>query len=90
MAPIMIKREVLKEIDLLPEDKLIDIYNFIHHFRLDIETEQAKNLKSTLAFAGCWSDIPEDQFQAILSDIVQRRHQAFSRSSDSQFKIGGG
>jgi hypothetical protein len=79
MAPIVIKQKVLQEIDLLPEDKLIDIYNFIHHFRLGIETIRANSRQSTMAFAGCWADMPEDQFQAIQSDIEQRRHQAFAR-----------
>ena len=75
----MIKQKVLQEIDLLPEDRLVDIYNFIHHFRLGIETTQAKPLKPTLAFAGCWNDMPEEAFQAMLGDIERRRRQAFAR-----------
>ena len=74
---LVIKHKVLQEIELLPEDRLIDIYNFIHHFRLGVEAIESKPVKPTLSFAGCWGDLTEDQFEAISSDIEQRRHQAF-------------
>jgi len=79
MAPLVIKRKVLQEIELLPEDKLIDIYNFIHHFRLGVETAESKPQKSTLSFASSWNDMSEDVFQVMLLDIEQRRQQSFSR-----------
>ena len=78
MAPLVIKRKVLQEIELLPEDKLIDIYNFIHHFRLGVETAESKPTKSTLAFAGSWNDMAEDVFQDMSLEIERRRQQAFS------------
>jgi len=79
MTPLVIKRKVLQEIELLPEDKMMDIYNFIHHFRLGVETAESKPTKSTLSFAGSWSDMSEDVFQAMSLDIEQRRQQSFSR-----------
>ena len=79
MAPLVIKRKVLQEIDLLPEDKLIDIYNFIHHFRLGVEKAESIPTKSTVSFAGSWSDMPEDMFQEMSREVEQRRQQAFSR-----------
>lgn len=79
MAPLMIKQKVLQEIELLPEDKLVDIYNFIHHLRLGVETAESKPAKSIMSFAGSWNDMPEDVFQAMSLDIQQRRNQSFSR-----------
>ena len=79
MVSLVIKRKVLQEIELLPEDKLIDIYNFIHHFRLGVETVESKPAKSTISFAGSWNDMSEDLLQAISLDIEQRRQQSFSR-----------
>jgi hypothetical protein len=79
MTPLIIKNKVLKEIDLIPEDKLADLYNFIHHFRLGLEKSQVTKSKQILAFAGCWEDIPEETFTDFTTEIAQRRRQAFVR-----------
>ncbi len=62
MTPIMIKSKVLQEIDLIPEDKLSDLYNFVHYFRLGLEKSQTKKSDQILAFAGCWKNMPHEVF----------------------------
>ena len=84
MTPLMIKSKVLQEIDLVPEDKLADLYNFIHHFRLGLETSQAKKREQVLAFAGCWQDMPDELFTDFTTEISERRRQAFLRRRDDQ------
>lgn len=76
---MLIKNKVLQEIDLIPEDKLTDLYRFIHYFRLGLEKSQATKADSILAFAGCWQDMPDDIFDDFTTEIKQRRHQAFTR-----------
>ena len=61
MTP-MIKRRVLQEIELIPEDKLADLYNFLHYFRLDLEKAHPAKRERILAFAGCWKDMPDGIF----------------------------
>lgn len=79
MSALLIKSKVLQEIDLIPEDKLADLYNFIHYFRLGLEKSQATKYKSSLAFAGCWEDMPDEMFADFTAEIAQRRRQAFVR-----------
>jgi hypothetical protein len=75
----MIKSKVLQEIDLIPEDKLIDVYNFIHDFRLGLEKAHVQKSSQILAFAGCWQDMPDEVFADFTTEITERRSQAFKR-----------
>ena len=84
MTSILIKNKVLQEIDLIPEDKLADLYNFIHYFRLGLEKSQLTNARPILAFAGCWKDMPDEMFNDFTIEIRQRRHQAFTWRRDNE------
>lgn len=88
MTSILIKSKVLQEIDLIPDDKLTDIYNFIHYFRLGLENSQATKPKPVLAFAGCWQDMPDDMFNDFTAEIKQRRHHAFTRRRGNESSAG--
>ncbi len=79
MTPAMMKNKVLQEIDLIPEDKLPDLYNFIHYFRLGLEVSRTKDGKRVMAFAGCWADMPDEMFDDSLAEIAERRQRAFKR-----------
>jgi hypothetical protein len=72
------KAKVLQEINLIPEDRLSDIYNVLHYFRLGLEASR-ENPKSVMRFAGCWQDMPDQVFAAFTQEIQNRRQQAFSR-----------
>lgn len=69
------KDKLINEISLLPEDKLGEVYNFIHYFRLGTEK---KNKNNILSFAGSWKDMDDEKFDDYLSDISERRNKAFS------------
>ena len=79
MTSVLIRSKVLQEIELIPEDKLPELYNFIHYFRLGLEKSQISKPKSTLSFAGCWEDMPNEMFNDFTAEIEQRRHKAFAR-----------
>ena len=73
MDSFLMKSKVLQEIDRIPEDRLADLYNFIHYFRLGLERSQPTNPKPILAFAGCWKDMPDEMFDDFTAEIRRRR-----------------
>ncbi len=72
------QEQVLREIQLIPEDQLEVVYAILHYFRLGLETTQGQS-KSIMRYAGCWKDMPEEVFSELSNDLQTRRHQAFSR-----------
>ncbi len=85
MTTASLKYQVQAEIDLIPEDKLVDLYRFIHIFRLGAEKTQSSGKENILSFAGCWKDMDNQLFTDIFSDIATRRSSAFNsrRSHES-------
>ncbi len=71
------KDKLINEISLLPEDKLGEVYNFIHYFRLGTEKTNKKE-NTILSFSGSWKDMDDEKFDSYLSDISERRNKAFS------------
>lgn len=69
--------KLINEINLLPEDKLTEVYNFIHYFRLGTEKTK-QNKDNILSFSGAWENMNDEY----LSDISERRSNTFS----SRFK----
>lgn len=88
MTSPLIKAKVLQEIDLIPEDNLFDLYNFIHYFRLGLESLKKNNHQQTMAFAGCWQDMDEDIFTNFSTEITQRRKQAFEKRRKNESYFG--
>ena len=73
MTSLLIKDKVLQEIDLIPEDRLTEVYNFIHYFRLGLEKSHLTKSQSILAFAGCWQDMPDEAFADFTGELNKRR-----------------
>ncbi|RLC49028.1 MAG: hypothetical protein DRZ79_06510 [Candidatus Cloacimonadota bacterium] len=73
---LLIRKKVWEEIKLLPEDKLNEIYELIHFFRLGLQKNKEK--KSIMNFAGIWKKMSEKDFAALSSEIGNRRKNAFS------------
>ena len=71
------KDKLINEISLLPEDKVGEVYNFIHNFRLGAEKIKEKE-SDILSFSGAWKDMDDEIFNDYLSDISERRSKAFS------------
>jgi hypothetical protein len=70
---------VIEEIRLVPKDRLREIYDFIHFFRLGLETVRSRDAtEDIMRFAGCWQDMADDEFEDFSQEIAERRKQAFS------------
>jgi hypothetical protein len=73
-----IQIKLTEEISLVPHDRLSELYNFIHFYRLGLEIIP-NNTEEIMKFAGCWQDMPDEEFEDFLKEIAERRQQAFSR-----------
>jgi len=77
MGQNQLREKVIKEISLIPFDKLDEVYDFIRFFRIGAEKEKT-NKEKILSFAGCWEDMPDEIYNDFLSEIKHRRKEAFS------------
>ena len=86
MDLLNIRTKVITEINLIPEDKLEELYNFIHYWRLNGESSPG-SLEQTMQFAGCWNDMSDETFASFNEEIETRRQQAFfeRRSDETSF-----
>jgi hypothetical protein len=81
-----VRDRVIKEIQLIPEEKLDELFDFLHHFRLGLK--KRKNMsKDIMDFAGSWKDMTEEQFGAFMGEIEQRREDAFTRRRNGESGI---
>jgi hypothetical protein len=69
--------EVMEEIRLVPKDRLPAIYDFIHFFRLGLNTVR-DDTEEIMRFAGCWQGMTDGEFEDFSQGIADRRGQAFS------------
>ena len=88
----MVKRSVthnvvIDEVKLIPEYKLPELYEYIHHFRLKVEKNK-ESIGQIMKFAGCWEEMPEDIFNDFLEEIGQRRKQAFTWRRNNETGTG--
>ncbi len=83
---MVIRNEVLKEIDLLPEEKLNEIYDLIHFFRLGLQKNKRKN-ESIMSFAGIWKVMSEKDFNNFSNEVKMRRKNAFNTRRNYETSI---
>jgi hypothetical protein len=76
MDSLNLRTKVITEINLVPEDKLEELYNFIHYFRLGVEVYRG-SINPTMEFAGCWNDMSDEMVANFNEEISTRRHQVF-------------
>jgi hypothetical protein len=74
---MMMKQRVLQEIELIPDESLEDVYDFLHALRVRSQTQVVGQGEGFMSFAGCWQDMPDDVFEMFLQDVALRRKQAF-------------
>ena len=74
-----IKEKIIREVEKLPQDKIAEIYDFIHLYRIGIE-RQKKGVKdkrqAALKFFGIWRNLSNKE-RAALDDIKSRRQRTF-------------
>jgi len=56
----MIKHKLINEIELIPDEKLLEVYHFIHDFRLG--TQKVETKKDLLSYSGSWIDLDAEVF----------------------------
>jgi hypothetical protein len=86
----MIRTKVIEEIYLLPNERLNDLYNLIHYFRLGVEHSaplRPPTYEKIMALAGSWQDLSELEFTEFLTEINQRRQLAFQRRRSDESNI---
>ena len=72
------RSQVYQEIDRIPEERLPEIYNLLHFFRLGLERAEESEL-SVMRFAGSWKNMPDETFAAFMRETTERRQRVFSR-----------
>jgi hypothetical protein len=78
MEYLISKDKIVEEINLIPDDKLTELYNLIHNFR--IELSQSENqINEIMQFAGCWEKMSDEDFTDFCEEIEQRRQTSSSR-----------
>ena len=73
-----IQLKMIDEIRLIPQDRLSRLYDLIHFYRLGLEANQ-NNSAEIMQFAGCWEDMPNEEFENFINEISERRKQTLSR-----------
>ena len=76
MKASITRDKILKEVEHIPEEKLPELLDLIHDYRVGLQPPESKSAKR---YAGCWKDMPDDVYQDFTKEIAQRRNQAFSR-----------
>lgn len=72
------REKIVEEIQLIPEDKLAEIYAILHYFRLGVEAAHDQ-MPSVMQYAGCWRDMAAETFAEFAQEVAARRHGAFGR-----------
>ena len=83
MKTITVLERVLEEIKLIPTEKLPEILDIVHYFRIGLQFSSA-NSNRTANFAGCWRDMPDDLYSEFVTEITDRRQAAFSWRRDRE------
>lgn len=83
-----VRQKMMEEVNLLPTDRLTEAYELIHYFRLGLRTEAPQERDGIMRFAGCWSDMSQDAFEAFSQEIAARRLGAFDRRRSDEAGAG--
>lgn len=76
-----IQEKVVDEIRRIPKDRLPELYDVIHFFRLGLETGR-QDKEDIMRFAGCWKDMTDKEFHDFSNNMAERRRKAFSGRMD--------
>lgn len=73
-----IKEKLINEVKKIPEDKIAELYNVVHLFRLEAETKKAvkDRRKEAVKFFGIWKGMSSEE-SAVLDEIQSRRKRAY-------------
>lgn len=74
--------KIFDEINLLPKEKLSEVYSFIHKFRLKEQKSKQEQL-NVMSYAGSWKDIDNDAYNDLMTNTANRRQNAFKDRRDN-------
>ncbi|MEQ9482931.1 hypothetical protein [Coleofasciculus sp. F4-SAH-05] len=81
-----LRTKVFEEIQSVPDDRLIELLEVIHSFRLRSEPAST-HIQPIMKFAGCWRELPNETYTEFLDDISQRRQQAFQERQNRETRL---
>lgn len=79
MSQSITRNKVMEEIQLIPEHKLEEVYDFVHYLRIGLREAVRGDKEEVMKFTGSWSELSDEVFQKFTLEIRERRAQAFSR-----------
>ena len=77
MSQLEMREKVIEELRKIPDEKMENIYEYIHHIRTETQNSRT-NVDKIMSFAGCWSDMPDNAFTEFIQEMRDRRAQAFA------------
>ena len=75
MKPASIKKQMIDELENIPEDKLQLLLELIRSSKSNLSDLQAKR-RSITDYAGSWKEIDSDQYNAMIKELRDRREKA--------------
>ncbi len=75
MKPASIKKQMIDELENIPEDKLQLLLELIRSSKSDLSDLQAKR-RSITDYAGSWKEIDSEQYNAMIKELRDRREKA--------------
>ena len=70
-----VKEKIIKEVEKIPEEKIAELYNVVHLFRVEVESKKKapKDRHSSAEnFFGIWKDMSSEE-NTVLEEIQARR-----------------
>jgi hypothetical protein len=74
-------QHIINELNQIPVDFLLDVYNMLHSFKNKID-DRSTNRLNVLQFAGSWNDMSDDDFSDYKSEIERSKNEMFNRIID--------
>ena len=75
MKPASIKKQMIDELENIPEDKLQLLLELIRSSKSVLSDLQPKR-KAITDYAGSWKEIDSDQYSAMIKELRDRREKA--------------
>lgn len=72
---------IIKEINEIPENRLQEIYEYIHSINPKSEKSDL-NRKNILSFAGAFADLTTSEYSSFIKETKRTRAKLFSRKID--------
>jgi hypothetical protein len=68
-----------EEFQRIPETKLKVVFDFLHYFRICLESPASSLAASIQSFTGSWNDMEESDIKDFLEENNRRRHKTLHR-----------